>query len=110
MTKKQPKFAEFYKKFRSGRAFFLVLSVFIAVWLLLHKLINLDPDYGILNLLLSIEASVSMSLFMMLSERQDELQRQQDANVDIILRTILDVAQATRDLLKESQRGAEHES
>ena len=94
-------FAELYKNFRSGRAFFVALSTFIAVWVSIHFLTGFDSDWGTLNLLLSMEASISMSLFMAISDKQDEMQRKMDAENELILRAILHVAEATRDILSQ---------
>lgn len=115
MTKKPAVFAEFYKKFRSGKVFFLTLSLFIAGWIAAHILFGFDSDWGLLNLILSMEASLSMSLFMMLSEQQDAFERSQNANNQLVLKTILDVAEVTRDQLilmqkaeddRQNKRGA----
>lgn len=69
--------AAFYKRLRTSKTFFAAVSTFIAVWCTLHFLFGFDPDWGGLNLILSAEASLSMALFMMLSDRQDQFQREQ---------------------------------
>lgn len=97
--KPKNKFAERYKQFRSGKAFFIFLTTFIGTWVTIHFLTGFDSDWGELNLLLSMEASIGMSLFMAISDKQDEMQQKQDADNLLILRTILHVAEATRDAL-----------
>lgn len=67
----------FYKRLRTSKTFFFAVSTFIGVWCALHFLFGFDPEWGALNLILSAEASLSMALFMMLSDRQDQFQREQ---------------------------------
>ena len=71
------KLAALYKRLRTSKAFLLGLAAFIGTWAALHFLIGFDPEWGALNLILSAEASLSMALFMMLSDRQDQFQREQ---------------------------------
>lgn len=69
--------AAFYKRLRTSKTFFVSVSAFIGVWVLLHFAAGFDPDWGALNLILSAEASLSMALFMMISDRQDRFQHEQ---------------------------------
>lgn len=39
--------------------------------MLVHHLFGFDPDFGMLNLFLSTEASISLAFFTMLGEKQD---------------------------------------
>jgi len=70
------RFASRYKRLRA-KYFFLLLTLGIAAALACHWLLGLDPDFGLTNLALSIEAAVAMSLFMMLSDQQEAAQRKQ---------------------------------
>lgn len=78
MAEERTPFAAYYKQFRAGKAFFVLLAAFITIWVIVHSLTGFDAAWGLLNLILSIEASLAMSLFMMLSEKQDRMQQQQD--------------------------------
>jgi uncharacterized membrane protein len=66
-----------YRKFRTSRHFLAVLCTFIGVWVTLHFADGFDPDWGALNLVLSIEASIGMVFFMMVADKQDAFQRKQ---------------------------------
>jgi hypothetical protein len=65
-----------YKRLRA-RYFLAVLALAISAALFCHRLFGFDPDWGVTNLALSIEASVAMSLFMMLADEQEAAQRKQ---------------------------------
>lgn len=100
-------FAAFYKRFRSGKAFFVALATFITSWVTLHVVGGFDPAWGLLNLILSIEASLAMSLFMMLSEKQDATQQKQDelqAKQLVYMQHLLEVAV---ELLERQKRAEE---
>lgn len=58
---------DLFIKFRSGNGFLITLGTFLTGWLGLRHFIPFDPDYGILNLILSIEASVAGCLLLDLS-------------------------------------------
>lgn len=64
--------ARAYARFRGSRNFLLGLAAFIAAGLAAHFVLGWDADFGALNLLLSMEASLSVALLMMWNERQDE--------------------------------------
>ena len=64
--------AVWYAKFRGSSTFLWGLLGFIALWLsVIHGFFKLDPDFGIINLLLSSEASVSLAFFAMMQEQTD---------------------------------------
>lgn len=65
-----------YKRLRA-KYFFVGLCTFIGTSVALHLLVGYDADWGITNLVLSMEASVAVSMFMMISDRQEETQRKQ---------------------------------
>ena len=63
--------AAFYSGLRGSRVFVYGLSAFIAIWVGLNYATGFDAGWGGLNLLLSIEASIGMSLFMTVAAQQD---------------------------------------
>ena len=64
--------AKWYAKFRGSATFLWGLLGFIALWLtIVHGILRLDPDFGIINLMLSSEASVSLAFFAMMQEQTD---------------------------------------
>ncbi len=75
------RFAEGYAEFRGSRLFLWMLTAFLVFWFgcnLLPWLPHFDrPGYGVLNVILSAEASLSVALLMAAAERQDEIQRRQ---------------------------------
>lgn len=66
-----------YARFRGSFAFVGVLALLMAAALLLHWLFGFDPDWGITNLSLSTEASISVALLIMDTAKQEALQRKQ---------------------------------
>jgi uncharacterized membrane protein len=90
----QTKIATFYRHFRTSRSFLAILVTFIGIWMSLHFTRGFDPDWGGLNLVLSIEASIGMALFMLVADRQDKFQQRQ-------LRYMLHVIEAVHALLEE---------
>lgn len=73
----QSRFAHYYRLFRSSPAFVVSLGTFCGVWVVLHFARQFDPDWGALNLILSMEASIGMALIMMDNERQSQFQQKQ---------------------------------
>jgi uncharacterized membrane protein len=64
--------AKWYAKFRGSSTFLWGLLIFIGGWLILiHSVFKLDPDFGVINLILSSEASVSLAFFAMMQEQTD---------------------------------------
>ena len=64
--------AKWYAKFRGSATFLWGLLGFIIFWLgAVHGLLHLDQDFGIINLILSSEASVSLAFFAMMQEQTD---------------------------------------
>src|SRR5580700_9912003 len=71
-------FRDAYTRFRGGKAFFVSLSVGIAVWIIVNEtIVRFDPSYGKLNLLLSVEASVVTSMLLMAGQTNAEMQQKQ---------------------------------
>lgn len=72
MATKPSKLALWYAKFRGSAIFLWGLLGFIGIWLsIFHGLLKFDPDFGIINLILSSEASVSLAFFAMMQEHTD---------------------------------------
>jgi len=71
MVTKSSKLALWYAKFRGSSIFLVGLLSFIAVWLMISKWIGFDRDHGLINLILSSEASVSLAFFAMMQEQTD---------------------------------------
>ncbi|MHB8388030.1 MAG: hypothetical protein ACYDBH_00450 [Acidobacteriaceae bacterium] len=63
--------ARFYAKARGSMWFLFGLVAFITIWVAAHFLYGLDKDWGVINLILSAEASVSLAFFAMISEQQE---------------------------------------
>lgn len=88
MAKLAPYLLRAYMTFRDPKFFLIVLILYIVGALLAHTQLNWDPEFGLTNLLLSIEASTASAVLMMVAERtaatQDEmakLQREQMAQL-----------------------------
>lgn len=72
MAIKQSKVALWYARFRGSSTFLWGLLIFIVLWLsVVHGFFGFDKDFGVINLLLSSEASVSLAFFAMMQEQTD---------------------------------------
>lgn len=63
--------AAWYSKIRGSAAFVLFLGLFIGTWLAIHYTTGFDQEFGMLNLFLSTEASISLAFFTMMGDKQD---------------------------------------
>lgn len=81
-------FAQIYAKARGSKSFLYGLCFFIAVWLTLSHITGFDADHGLINLILSAEASVSLAFFSMLSEEQDRKHQEMMAAILALLQAI----------------------
>lgn len=90
-----------YTKFRGSFTFLLLLSVVISGWLGLHFAFGIDSDFGALNLFLSSEASVSLALFTMLSDKQAADQAAVMAEIQRLGRASLVAAEAQHKILTD---------
>lgn len=70
-------FTDVYAKFRGSTGFLYFLCGSIAGAALAHRFLGFDPDWGITNLSLSMEASISVALLIMANEKQEAAQRRQ---------------------------------
>ncbi len=103
-----PNFATAYSKFRGSKMFFVALIAFVGFWLMFHFRYGFDKDFGELNMMLSIEASVSLAFFTMLGDAQASYQRQQAEyqkqmveDVQRLGRATLAIAEGQRDILTD---------
>lgn len=101
-----PDIAQWYAAQRGSPVFVFGLIVFVAGWILLDHLTGFDQDFGVLNLCLSTEASVSLAFFTMMGDRQTvETQRSMQAlantidEVRAMEKVLLALAEAERDQL-----------
>lgn len=70
--------ADLYARFRGSVAFVCLLSAFLAFWFGLEWIDPaFDRGFGILNVILSSEASLSVALLIMATEKQDAIQKKQ---------------------------------
>ena len=77
--------AKTYAKLRGSSGFLLGLIVFVALWLTASTMTGFDKDHGLINLMLSAEASISLAFFAMLQDRVDVAQQaQMDAIAQIL--------------------------
>ncbi len=104
-----------YRWFRAPRRFLKFLIAFIVGSITFHRVAGYDPDFGITNLSLSIEASVaSAGIILVLEEIMDRLfaflrewrekQERQDASQAKVLEAVLVLAQAQQQALERGER------
>lgn len=65
-----------YMTFRNPKFFLVILVAYISGSLFAHCSIGYDADFGLTNLILSIEASTASAVLMMVTERTAALQEQ----------------------------------
>lgn len=74
------KFAPFalraYMTFRDPKFFLIVLIAFISCSLFAHISLAYDADFGLTNLILSIEASTASAVLMMVAEQTASTQKE----------------------------------
>lgn len=68
---------ELYLRFRGSNAFLWFLAVYIGAWIVAHHVTGFDPDFAILNLTLSCEASLSVALLMVDAAKADKARNKQ---------------------------------
>lgn len=99
--------ARTYAAFRGSPIFLLILTAYVAGWIGVHYVTGFDPEFGILNMSLSIEASVSLAFFTMIGERQARMQSKQTASLTSIVTDVrnmsvsmIEVAKAQKAVLE----------
>ncbi len=76
MAKFAPILLRAYMAFRNPKYFLILLVAYIGASLFAHMNIGYDADFGLTNLILSIEASTASAVLMMVAERTATLQEQ----------------------------------
>lgn len=92
-------FADLYTKARGSKAFLVGLCTFIITWLVLSATTGWDADHGLINLMLSSEASVSLAFFSMVNARQAAAQQRALEDMKAALQVLLTISEAQRDVL-----------
>ena len=96
--------AQAYARFRGSPTFVVVLTAFCAAWIFANLVSWLphfdDSSFGLLTLILSIEASLSVALLIMDAAVQEEFQRKQ-------MTYMLHMLEAIRDLMKVEEARVE---
>ncbi len=104
-----------YRWFRAPRRFLKFLVAFIVGSITFHRVAGYDPDFGITNLSLSIEASVaSAGIILVLEEIMDRLfaflrewrsqQERQDAAQAQVLEAVLQLARGQQIALERGEQ------
>lgn len=65
-----------YRRARGSVGFVVGVVTFCVVWVALNCATGFDPNWGIYNVVLSTEASVSTALLLMYFEKQDAASRE----------------------------------
>lgn len=90
-----------FVKFRGGNGFLITLTSFLAVWFSLRLVVPLDPDFGVLNVILSIEASLATCLLL------DQQAKQTAADRKLLIAILKHEVRIEHDI--EGEVGARHE-
>jgi uncharacterized membrane protein len=94
--------AKTYAKLRGSAGFLIGLVAFITVWLVGSKILGMDKDHGMINLILSAEASISLAFFAMLQEKTDA--RVQD-QMEVIHNLLANMKETVEDIHEEVEDG-----
>lgn len=87
--------ASAYAKFRGSAAFLFILVLYIGAWVTAHLISGFDPDWGLLNLTLSIEASVSVAILIMDADKYERVQRKQLHYMQHLLEAMVELLDAS---------------
>jgi low affinity Fe/Cu permease len=82
------RFAQLYAKARGSTAFLVGLCVFAAVWISLSAITGFDSDHGLINLILSLEASISLAFFALVGEKQYQATMEMLKKIDAVLESV----------------------
>lgn len=89
MAKLTPLLLRGYLAFRSPKYFLWVVVAYVSGSIFAHLHLGYDSDWGMTNLMLSIEASTASAVLMMVAERtarmQDEMAKMQREQLAAIL-------------------------
>lgn len=112
MSEEENRWGALYKRLRTGKTFLIVLSCFCAAWVAWNTaafhwfpwLAIDDNGFGILTLILSVEASIGTSVLMAISERQDEKQQKQLDYMEDLLESQRDTLLILKSYFERSQK------
>jgi uncharacterized membrane protein len=104
-----------YLTFRKPKNFLAILVIFIVFSMTLHTLYGYDSDFGVTNLVLSMEASIAGAVLMLVAEQSAEMHRRSNESQAEILKSLVDmqasqaktlkgvllIAESHRDMLKD---------
>lgn len=82
------RFAQLYAKARGSTAFLVGLCVFAIVWISLSIITGFDRDHGLINLILSLEASISLAFFALVGEKQYQATMEMLKKIDAVLESV----------------------
>lgn len=82
------KFAQLYAKARGSTAFLIGLCAFAGVWITLSAFTGFDHDHGLINLILSLEASISLAFFALVGEKQYQATMEMLTKIDALLENV----------------------
>lgn len=69
------KFKAWFVQFRRGKGFLQTLAAFLVCYLGGRFAFHYDPDFGVLNMILSVEASVATCMLLDMGVKQYESDR-----------------------------------
>lgn len=101
MAKFAPYLLRAYMAFRNPKYFLLMLVSYIACSVFAHGHFGYDSDWGMTNLILSIEASTASAVLMMVAERTSAMQEQMTLNQREQIGALLSMAEQDRQLLAQ---------
>lgn len=92
-----------YTKVRGDMGFLYGLCIFIISWLVLSMISGFDKDHGLINLILSAEASVSFVFFSIIQRKQDEMLKAQMIAIEHILKKMDERDQKLMEVVEDIQ-------
>lgn len=94
------KILQVYLTLRNPKNFLVLLCVFIAGSLLAHNVFGYDGDFGLTNLVMSIEASTAGAVLMMVAEESARVTAEMLKHVVQLVKEIRQIAEAQDKTLK----------
>lgn len=101
MGKFAPYILRTYLAFRDPKFFLVVLVAYITGSLFAHINLGYDADFGLTNLVLSIEASTASAVLMMVAERTAATQSEMAKVQREQLATLVQMTDITRQMLQD---------
>lgn len=97
--------ATLYARFRGSVGFLYALCALIFAAVFCHRFLGYDPDWGLTNLCLSMEASVSVALLIMQEDRQRAAEERQQEK----MLHLMEAQAASNEMLLMLARKHDHE-